>query len=228
MRREANYRRMLVQSALAILLPTEDLENSCLRTLVTDVIAEVVLGNSIGGKASENWFIWGGIAKLALILKIKIYSVPVIDDGVEPGDNRLERFGLLAGHGNVSGPQRDEKRSSLSSIFWRVVQYAYFSIAMIRFMVKALFATRSGPRRSSTVPRSTGIPPLRTPTSQASHAALCKPLPLIQARLFSLSATLIDLRYRMPWLAGMLSLTQHHLVEGSLSMLGGTDGMLDQ
>src|SRR5216117_635801 len=34
---EAAYRRLLVQGVLAVLLPTEDLENGCLRTLVREI-----------------------------------------------------------------------------------------------------------------------------------------------------------------------------------------------
>ncbi|KAK5048842.1 hypothetical protein LTR16_010999, partial [Cryomyces antarcticus] len=47
---EAAWRRLLVEGILAVLLPTEDLENGCLRTLVTEVLSEMVIGNGIAGK----------------------------------------------------------------------------------------------------------------------------------------------------------------------------------
>ena len=62
-RNEAMYRQLLVQGALAALLPTEDLENACLRTLVADVIADTILEKSIGGKVSESWFLWSMVSK---------------------------------------------------------------------------------------------------------------------------------------------------------------------
>ncbi|KAI9864950.1 MAG: hypothetical protein M1830_006072, partial [Pleopsidium flavum] len=47
---EAAYCQLLVQGVLAVLLPPEDLENACLRTLVTDILGELILRNGIGGK----------------------------------------------------------------------------------------------------------------------------------------------------------------------------------
>ncbi|EAS32895.3 PXA domain-containing protein [Coccidioides immitis RS] len=63
--RESIYRQMLAQGILAVLLPTEDLENVCLRTLVGDILADLLLGEIVGGKVAEGWFIWEVITKLA-------------------------------------------------------------------------------------------------------------------------------------------------------------------
>jgi hypothetical protein len=226
---EANYRHMLVESALAILLPTEDLENSCLRTLVTDVIAELVLGNSIGGKVCENWFIWTSLGKAISNVGSRPMNPPSSGPENQDSRSRLEKYGLLMGHAKGSARHRTGQHSRFSFAFWRVIQYMYITIATIRFIVVGLFATRAKTRRSYRIGRPPGIPPVKkSPASEVLPKSPDKPIPLIQARIFSLSATLIDLRYRMPWLAGMLSLVQHHLVDGTLSMLGGTDGMLDQ
>ncbi|RYZ32624.1 MAG: hypothetical protein EOP01_00570, partial [Propionibacteriaceae bacterium] len=52
---ESAWRQLLVQGVLAVLLPTEDLENGCLRALVAEIFAEMILGNGISGKACESW-----------------------------------------------------------------------------------------------------------------------------------------------------------------------------
>ena len=62
---EAAYRQLLVHGVLAVLLPTEDLENSCLTALVGQIFSEMIIGNGIGGKASEPWLLWEGITKTA-------------------------------------------------------------------------------------------------------------------------------------------------------------------
>jgi hypothetical protein len=62
---EAAYRQLLVQGVLAILLPTEDLENDCLTAIVGQVFSEMIIGGAIGGKASEPWLLWEGITKVA-------------------------------------------------------------------------------------------------------------------------------------------------------------------
>ena len=69
---EVQYRQLLVRSALAVLLPTEDLENACLRTLVADVVGETILGSAIGGKLSEGYFVWSIISKLAELVKARV------------------------------------------------------------------------------------------------------------------------------------------------------------
>jgi hypothetical protein len=49
---------LLAQNVLAVLLPTEDLQNDCLRALVEQILAEMVVGNIIGNRLCENWALW--------------------------------------------------------------------------------------------------------------------------------------------------------------------------
>lgn len=226
---EADYRQLLVQGALAILLPTEDLENACLRTLVADVIAESILGNAIGGKISESWFIWSSISKLVEVVKAKVHPRATGEAIKEDTRGRLEKFGLLSENEekHQTGKHRHGSRSVLSAWFWMSLQYIYLAAIALRFVTTGLFHANLQPLRSSSVPRPTEVlaaPPIEK-TSQRSTHQPCRPI--LSFRVFSLLSTLLDLRSRMPWLTGSVALLRHHLIHGPLKV-GGTDGILDQ
>ena len=57
-RNEESWRQLLVQGVLAVLLPTEDLENGCLRALVAEIFSDMILGNGVSGKACKPWLLW--------------------------------------------------------------------------------------------------------------------------------------------------------------------------
>ncbi|KAF3491648.1 uncharacterized protein GIQ15_01165 [Arthroderma uncinatum] len=75
---ERVYRQLLAHGAMAVLLPTEDLQNVCLRTLVGDILADLLLGGVVGGKVAEGWFIWDAISNILTSLNHTRQS-----DGVE-------------------------------------------------------------------------------------------------------------------------------------------------
>ncbi|KOS18322.1 PXA domain protein 1 [Escovopsis weberi] len=50
---ETAYRQLLVQAVLAILLPTEDLENPYLTAIVSQILSELIIGNTVAKKASQ-------------------------------------------------------------------------------------------------------------------------------------------------------------------------------
>lgn len=226
---EADYRQLLVQGALAILLPTEDLENECLRTLVADVIAESVLGHTIGGKISEGWFIWSSISKFVEGVKAKVHPKATGEAIREDTRGRLEMFGLLAEKEEKQQTSDHSRRSrfTLPSWFWISLQYIYLLAIGIRFVISGFFLANSQPLRSSSIPRPTEV--VAGPAIEKS----CQPStrqhlrPLLDFRVFSLLSTLLDFPVRMPWLAGSLALLRHHLIEGPW-MVGATDGIIDQ
>jgi PXA domain-containing protein len=55
---EQAWRQLLAQNVLAVLLPTEDLQNDCLKALVEQILAEMIVGNIIGNRLCENWAVW--------------------------------------------------------------------------------------------------------------------------------------------------------------------------
>ncbi|KAL8687406.1 MAG: hypothetical protein Q9224_005161 [Gallowayella concinna] len=223
---EADYRQLLVQGALAVLLPTEDLENACLRTLVTDVMAETILGKSIGGRVCEGWFIWTSITKL--VDEVKALSKPrTTGEEIEVDTrSRLEKFGLLSERGDDTRPTMDGRRSTVSKVIWRVLQYGYLAIIGLQFIISGLFAASSEPRRSSWSRKAAADSPI-VKTTEAPAVVL---RPLLDFKIFSLLSTLLDLSFRMPWLCGSIALLQHHLIQSPLFLIrvGAVDGLLDQ
>lgn len=222
---EAEYRQLLVQGALAVLLPTEDLENTCLRTLAADVISDGILGNSIGGKVCEGWFIWGSIAKLVDVVKMKIEPKATGEQIEVDTRSRLEKFGLLSDKSKDETLRKPIWRSAFSSYFWRILQCGYLVFISLRSIILGFTAAHSQPSRSvlaPKIPKSTESSPVGK--SVESHH---RPRPVLDFAIFPLMSILFNLSSRMPWLSGFAALLQHHLIYGPLR-LGATDGILDQ
>ncbi|KAL8823143.1 MAG: hypothetical protein Q9191_006133 [Dirinaria sp. TL-2023a] len=218
---EAQYRQLLVQSALAVLLPTEDLENACLRTLVADVIAESILGNAIGGKMCEGSFIWGNITKITDVVKARVEPKATGEEIEVDTRSRLEKYGLLSERDSTA-LEVDNGRSPVSAVFWRFLQYAYLAFVAVRFVLQGFVAAYSEPLRSASLSKA------MAPSPNTRSARPPRPLrPLLSFKVFSLISTILDLPLRMPWALGSLSLGQHHLITGPFK-LGATDGLLDQ
>ena len=224
-RNEAAYRQLLVQGILAVLLPAEDLGNPCLRTLLADVIGEMILGNGIGGKASEGWLIWEGITKIVLNVKARVISKTGGEETEIDRRSRLEKFGLLSEKDEESKQQVDRSRSPVvSRIFWRFLQYGYLLFTALRFIILGFMTASSYPSRSPSM--STTANQDVIPAKEKAKARLSKQ-PILTFKVFSLISRILDLSDRMPWLCGSFSLLQHHLVN-SLFDVGATDGLLDK
>ena len=219
---EAEYRQLLVQGALAVLLPTEDLENACLRTLVADVIADSILGNSIGGKVCEGWFIWAGITKLIDVVKERIEPKATGEEIEVDTRSRLEKFGLLSEKSESRKMSKNDRRTTFSSAFWRILQYGFMTFMTIRFVILGFITASSKPMRSTWTWKTAGSSE-PWPMDERREA----PRPMLSFKILSITPVLLDLRSRMPWLSGSLALLQHQLIHGPLG-LAATDGILDQ
>ena len=224
-RHEGEYRQLLVQGALAVLLPMEDLENACLRTLVADIIAEAILGNAVGGKVCEGWFIWTSITKIVEAVKARMEPENVTRDIEISGRSRLEAFGLLSSDraDNTSPKAKYSQGSAVSAILWMTLQCGYLTILTIHSLIRGLVTASFAPPRHefpSTNPSGMKDAPMET-TVEA-------PRPILAFSIFSLVSTLLDFRLRMPWLSGSLSLVQHHLLTGAFRRAGATNGLVDQ
>ena len=219
---EAEYRQLLVQSALAVLLPTEDLENACLRTLVADVIADSILGNSIGGRVCEGWFIWGGITKLIDAVKARMKRKATGEEIEVDTRSRLEKFGLLSEKGENKEARKGDRRSAFSSAFWRILQYGFLTFMTIRFIILGFITASSRPMRSTWASKTSGLS-----ESWPMEERREPPRPMLSFKILSVMPVLLDLGSRMPWLSGSLALLQHQLIHGPLG-LAATDGILDQ
>ena len=211
-----------MQGALAVLLPTEDLESACLRTLVADVISDSILGNFVGGKVCQGWFIWGSITKLVEVVKARIEPKATGEEIEIDTRSRLEKFGLLSEKRQSKEVSENDRRSTLSSAFWRILQYGFLTVMTIRFVILGFITASSRPMRSTWASK----------ISSSSEAwpmeeRLEAPRPMLSFKILSVISVLLDLRSRMPWLSGSLALLQHQLIQGPLG-LAATNGILDQ
>jgi len=226
--KEITYCQLLVQGALAVLLPTEDLENVCLRTLVGDVLADLILDREVSGKACEGWFIWEAITKLIALIR---QGNSVSDEVENIQKSRLERFGLLTtkeGHDGDDSP--GPSQSYVSVLLWRTLLYSYLACVAIRFVVTGLFRVASSPSIliRGAVSASTPTTPINLvgeiPSWSNNSTART---PVLKYRVFGMILQLLDVWKRMPWLGGALALAQHAIVDGP-GRLGETDGIFDK
>lgn len=213
---EAAYRQLLVHGTLAVLLPTEDLENTCLRTLLGDILADLILGKQVSGTVCEGWFLWRTITKF-----IEVYQEdPAVKSRRTQGrrEDRLRKFGLLSSE--EDDRQSSGKAQSWFSLWvWSVLQYAYVTFIALRFIATGLFYVASRP--SSTQSRAS-----KGPSTDAT-AAPTSQRPILDYRLFSMVSELLSVSQRMPWLGGLLALSQHLLLAGP-GRLGDPNSVLDR
>ena len=228
---ETMYRQLLVQGVLAVLLPTEDLDNTCLRTLVGDVIADLIIGQGICAKACEGWFVHSAITKIAEVIRAHLEPKTTGEEIEVETRSRLERFGLLSSRDakeQLHSPIHHQSR--LSALFWRILQYGYLLSLFIRFVLTGLSQARYLPPRLRS-----GLPPdhvakvvVASKLPSPSAAGLdSTPRPIVEYRLFPLISTLLNLSTRMPWLAGCLSICQHFTTSGP-GRVGRTDSLVDK
>jgi hypothetical protein len=241
---ESAWRQLIVQGVLVVLLPTEDLENGCLRALVAEIFAEMILGNGISGKACEGWLLWEGITSIANVLQkdaAKEKESQPHDTRSEQSMTRLERFGLLSSArneqvGSTSPLDYSARRHEtwlvfISGAFWTFVQYAFLACTAIRLVVSGLATYSSLPKRSarndtSLVETSNQPPSLKAETPR-SRRPLGPKRPVVSMSLWSCIAQLADLNVRMPWLSGSISMLHWGLLAGP-GKVGDTDGILDR
>ena len=231
---ETVYRQLLVQGALAVLLPTEDLQNACLRTLVSDIVADLILGQGISGKACEGWFLHETCIKIVAVIKSRIEPKTKGEEVEQSSRSRLEKFGLLSPKDGDSQPHLSTNDQSLIlALFWRVLQFAYLFFLLIRFVAVGLNRARSLSLRGHSLQPSTPSPIAKSEGSPStlskSWSTLPSPpqRPILDYRFFALCSTLLDLSTHMPWLTGLLSLCKYGLLRGS-GRLGAADSLLER
>ncbi|KAF2009185.1 hypothetical protein BU24DRAFT_428716 [Aaosphaeria arxii CBS 175.79] len=243
---ESAWRQLLVQGVLAVLLPTEDLANGCLRSLVAEIFAEMIIGNGISGKACEGWLLWEGITRIAEVLQHSTTADDLQSDDLTPDQSlsRLERFGLLStpaegeGHGvstalSTSDRQATNPRLTVSGLFWAVVQYAFLAYTVMRAMIVGIATSSSLPGRSTTgasvqSPDEGDRQPQQPSATQPKRLGpLPSQRPIVRMRLWACASKLIELDLRMPWLSGLISAMHWGALFGP-GRVGDTDGVLDR
>lgn len=188
---------------LALLLPTEDLENGCLRTLLGDILGEMILGNWIGQSACEGRVWWEGIAKLAQTIREWM---------IREQPTRSPSLPALSPP-SIADFTTAWMSQQLSTLLWQLIYYAFLILTVLRSTLIALFTSSSLPKRSSS-------------SSRTKPKSLPK-RPILNMRIWSLTSNLLDLPTRMPWLEGLLQLFRHGFITGP-GRMGDTDGVLDR
>jgi hypothetical protein len=174
------------------------------------------------------------VVKVVEVIKSRIEPKAKGEEIERDTRSRLEKFGLLSAKDEDLRPHSPSNNQSLiSALFWRLLQYAYLSFLLVRFIVTGLFRARSLPSRSYS---SKLFPPSpiakkasRPTTPSQSWSTLPPPpqRPILEYRVFALVSTLLDLSTRMPWLTGLISLCKHGATSGP-GRLGATDSPLDK
>lgn len=203
---ERIHRQLLIQGALAVLLPTEDLQNSSLRILVTDIIADLILGRAINDRLCHGWFLHDAISKVTAIITHRAHPKVTGEELQADARGRLEKFGLLSNKDQSSTSHSQPQRQSfILSWFWAILQWFYLAVVGIRYVCLGLLQARRQPARTYSkahAPKS-AVPP------DDSHPPL-----VLDYNIFSTISTLLNLSTRMPWLVGALAFSRHVLTAG--------------
>lgn len=218
---EAAYRQLLVHSVLAVLLPTEDLENGCLTALVGQIFSELIIANAVANKLSEPW----------LIYEVLIIASRVILQKRTPGNEDIpDKSGAQGSSG--------ERRWSISALFWTVLQWCFLATSFVRALVAIALASRSVPFRASrskadgknVTDQKGGLEGMQ-PASLYETRPEGRPepvkVPVFAFRCWAAISNLIEMDARMPWLHGTLSLFQWMAMAGP-GRIAGVDGRLDR
>lgn len=169
---ESAYRQLLVEGVLAVLLPTEDLENPCLTALVGQILSELIIGGVIARKLSEPWLIWELMALMARG-KGQEKKKPIPDAATTPAlasDTRQQPAPptptpptTTTAPTAAATPARPKSRpmaagwaASLQQLFWSIVHTGFLAFALLRALVVILATYRSVPSRLGVAPASHG------------------------------------------------------------------------
>lgn len=224
---EGIYRQLLVNGALAVLLPTEDLENACLRTLVGDILADLILGNEVSGRACEGWFLWESVIKLIDVVRRRKTREESPDTAQKAPHGRLEKFGLLSSKGELENDHSStETQSRIQVWIWSFLQMVYMAYVALRFIVTGLLRVASTPAVSFSPTSTNPIKPYSTEAPPSTDSITGK-RPVLDYRLYGMLSQLLDVPRRMPWLGGLLALFQYLILAGP-GKLGDTDSVLDR
>jgi hypothetical protein len=249
---EEAWRQLLVQGVLAVLLPTEDLENACLRELVAEIFSEMILGNVVSQKACEPWLLWDAITTVIQASQPGTLTPEKHNDETKPSPttaaSRLEQFGLLSADSQQDGAdgfnlnrRRSNAASTASGLFWMGIQYIFLASRAAWMLIHALATSSSLPSRSKTwlvvaSPHSPHSPTQAERQDGASSKSLsevstCSLLddrrPILDMGVWPMISKVVELNVRMPWLSGMLALAHHGAVYGP-GKVADTDGAIDR
>ncbi|KAI0405685.1 PXA domain-containing protein [Xylaria palmicola] len=227
---ESAYRQLVVHGVLAVLLPTEDLENECLTSLVGQILSELVIGNLVAGKLSEPWLIW----ELLIIIIRNVRKQGNSSDSQVPLGKPTT---VQDPNGHAEFETAGSWSWSLQQAFWSFVHWVFLVAGMIRFTINIGALSRSLPPRprpnivhigesknhdnkqkeSQPLPRETSIDLCAQPAKT----------PVIDFYIWRCIGDILEIETRMPWLQGTLSMLQWIAVKGP-GRVAALNGTLDR
>ncbi|KAF8863861.1 hypothetical protein BDZ45DRAFT_583197 [Acephala macrosclerotiorum] len=230
---ESAYRQLLVQGVLAVLLPTEDLENECLIALVGQIFSDMVIGGSIGGKISEPWMLWEGIIKIAEAIKAQL---PKSKAQVRVERSNSDLMDTTPPRLNGANTRAWRIKRSLQKTFWLILQYGFLAFTAVRFFIVTFATASSLPSRIANATKTSspalskdevGAADLSNTETVFSPRQTVSKQPILKMKIWSCASSLLDLDIRMPWLSATISLLQWVAITGP-GEIGNTDGLVDK
>ncbi|EFX00238.1 pxa domain containing protein [Grosmannia clavigera kw1407] len=236
---ESAYRQLLVSGLLAVLLPTEDLENECLTSLLSQILSELLLGNVLAGRVAEPWMMWEIVGMLARLLREKIdgennntlpNSTTKLPQKLRspsltpPPTPSPSSFSALSSSISL---RFSSFSSTITPLFWSALRIGFALYASLRFLVASISLARSLPPRQ--LQFSDQSMPAKNSSLPVAHSAahlLPSPPPVLAYSLWPAVANLVEFNVRMPWLSGCLSMVQWLALTGP-GRIGAFDGPLD-
>ena len=142
---ESAWCQMVVNRALALLLPYDEHQNPCLQVLVSEILAEMIFHNGICGKACENWLLWEGVTKVIYVLRPDLVPAQPVD---QQPVNQLKQFGLVSKEEDSTHPKTSRHWfETLNQGFWALLQSFWLFWITMRSAVVALMQASSLPAR---------------------------------------------------------------------------------
>lgn len=212
---EVAYRQLLVRGVLAVLLPTEDLENECLTSLVGQILSELIIGGVAVKKASEPWMIWSGLTILADVM----------------GRRRRDAQRRVAKR--QGGAVLGAKGFSVSGLLWYLLHYIFAVTTFIRIFVATVAMSRNLPPRGQPLSTKTDNlapnpgPFSATDTSPGQLPSDPVKTPILAFCIWPTMSNLLKVDRHMPWLLGSLSMVQWVAVAGP-GRIAGFNGLIDR
>ncbi|KAI1828225.1 PXA domain-containing protein [Xylaria intraflava] len=223
---ESAYRQLMVQGVLAVLLPTEDLENEGMTALVGQLLSELVIGNLVAGKLSEPWLIWEILIMITRLVRKDNKSE---DSDIAP-DMPVT---VKVSHTKSNSAIEDKQPWSLPRAFWSFVHWVFLIVGMIRLTISLVALSWSLPPRShlnaerpvkatNRDSQQNELPP--SCESDVDSCTQPARIPLLDFHVWQCIGDILEIHVRMPWLQGILSMMQWATLKGP----GAFDGTLDR
>ncbi|KAI1861602.1 hypothetical protein JX265_009569 [Neoarthrinium moseri] len=227
---EAAYRQLLVQGVLALLLPTEDLQNECLTSLVGQIFSELIIGNLVTNKLSEPWLLLEIFIILTRLAKRNHEPTGTSrpPDAVGPKDQAPPRD-----QESLKQPARRRRAWAVDQIFWSVVQWGFLLFNTVRVIIITMVSSRNLPPRAHPLfnqkPAMSGRFDEKSSKPLAGSRSIPASLrvPVVDFKLWPCVAELLEVDVRMPWLSGGLSMMQWSAMTGP-GRIAGYNGVLDR